>query len=211
MTPKALYTRDTIVLPPQLCGSIVYYALMGIHRHAVIACAMRLDKRYKSVHRMDIADTRGQLQLTVPVSRPAGARRWCDVQVSEHGRWWHVHRETLASAYGRTPFFEYYIDRLLPMLSADTPARFGSITALDAAWDAQIRALLGLETQVEYDVAGGCGEPERRLFELTDPIPYYQVREGAFGFIPGLSILDLLFNLGPEAVLHLDRLAARLP
>lgn len=210
MTPQALYRRDTIILPPQLCGSIGYYALMGSHRNAVIACAMRHDKRYKSVHRTDIADTRGPLQLTVPVSRPAGTRRWCDVKISDHGRWWHVHSETLASAYGRTPFFEYYIDRLLPMLDAGTPARYDSITSLDAAWDAQIRFLLALDTQVTYDITGDCGEPQTRSFGLTDVVPYYQVRESEFGFIPDLSILDLLFNLGPESLLYLDRVAATL-
>ncbi len=232
MTPEALYTRDTIILPPQLCGSIGYYALMAAHRNVIIACAMRLDKRYKSVHRMHVADTRGPLQLTVPVSRPAGARRWCDVRISEHGHWWHVHRETLASAYGRTPFFEYYIDRLSPLLQADTPARYGTITALDAAWDTQIRSLLALGTRVEYDTTGSCPEPQTRLFNLDAPIPttehgscheprtrlfnldapipYYQVRQDEFGFIPDLSILDLLFNVGPESILHLDRLAATL-
>ncbi|MDE6430391.1 MAG: WbqC family protein, partial [Duncaniella sp.] len=36
---------------------------------------------------------------------------------------------------------------------------------------------------------------------------YWQIREDKLGFIPGLSVLDLIFNLGPEAVLYLDRLA----
>lgn len=48
--------------------------------------------------------------------------------------------------------------------------------------------------------------PKKKL-ELVDPLfnpkPYYQVFDRKFGFQPNLSILDLLFNMGPEAILYL--------
>ena len=46
---------------------------------------------------------------------------------------------------------------------------------------------------------------------LPEIPPYYQVRQGQLGFIGGLSILDLLFNLGPEALLYLRSLAGLHP
>ena len=39
--------------------------------------------------------------------------------------------------------------------------------------------------------------------------PHYQVRAAGLGFIPGLSVLDLIFNLGPEAPLYLAEMASR--
>ena len=145
-------------------GSIAYYASMAAYGHAVIDADAIFDKRQKAVHRCDIADTHGPVQLTVPVSKPHGIARarWSDVAVSCHGAWWHVHRVTLESAYGRSPFFEFYIDRFLPFLTKGVTERYPTVASLNLAIDAEIR-----------------------------------------------SILDLIFNLGPEAPLYLRSLLTR--
>ena len=49
--------------------------------------------------------------------------------------------------------------------------------------------------------------PDDRAVGYDDLPPYWQVREDKLGFISGLSVLDLIFNLGPEAVVYLDRLS----
>ena len=109
-TPLTTQPADKVaLLPPQLFGSVAYYAAMAQYRKAVVDTSLRYDKRFKSVHRYSIADARGELRLTVPVSRPEGAflagnLTWRDVTVSAHGRWWEVHLQALESAYGRTPF-----------------------------------------------------------------------------------------------------------
>lgn len=199
-----------LLLPPQWCGSVAYYALMSAWPRVAVDASLRYDKRFKGVHRMAIADTRGRLQLTVPVSRPAGAfaaggLRWCDVTVSGHGRWWEVMPVALESAYGRTPFFEFYIDRLLPLFDAEAVVGL-PVTELDARADALLRSALGLPT-VMVDAAAAAAEPGatdmRRVdFSSLDASlpPYWQLRRGADG---PLSVLDLLFNLGPEAPLYL--------
>ncbi len=204
MKPAPLYPGRVAVLPPQLFGSVAYYALMARYGAAYVDNELRYDKRFKSVHRFDIASTRGRISLTVPVSRPEGATRWCDVKVSAHGRWWETMPDTLATAYGRTPFFEFYIDRLMPVFSEPTGQ---SITELCDMADSIVRSTLGICTRTQEAPAADCADSFlRKGFEEYAPSSqYWQVRGQELGFIPGLSILDLLFNLGPEAAIFLTK------
>ncbi len=164
------------------------------------------DKRDKATHRFTIADTRGRLDLTVPIAKPASSRcRWSEIGVSTHGAWWDVHRVALESAYGRTPYFEFYIDRFLPMLTVGVTDRYPRLCDLASAWDEQIADILGLTRDNPREAT----EHDCRLKEAADlqiP-PYRQVRASRLGFLPGLSVLDLIFNLGPESQIYLNDLA----
>lgn len=226
MTPSG-YTNHIgtrAVLPPRYFGNIAYYLAVAAHGgDAYMDGTILFDKRQKAVHRCEIADTRGRVQLTAPVAKPHGIARatWDDVAVSPHGQWWHIHLTTLESAYGRTPFFEFYIDRLRPFLQHDTHLRYPSIVALDRAIDAELRRILFLPEAPEPTATGKASstelyQPENHTSaELSETIftdliePYWQVRMDSLGFQPNLSILDLIFNLGPEAAIYLWRLASK--
>jgi len=212
--PLTLYPDRTVMLPLRYYGDIAYYASMAAHGHAVICADALFDKREKAVHRCDIADTHGRVQLTVPVCKPHGIAhaRWSDVAVSDHGAWWHVHRVTLESAYGRTPFFEFYIDRFLPFLRREVMDDFPTVAALDLAIDAVIREILLIDTGISAEAGNNGVQPllKSPAVETNNAIyPYYQVRAGSQGFLPGLSVLDLIFNLGPEAPLYLRDLIGK--
>lgn len=206
------------VFAPQFCASINYYSRLATFERVVIDTGMRYDKRFKTVHRCTIADVRGPLRLTVPVENARSALlakseearlplKWSDIFVSSHGEWWSDHIVSLESAYGRTPYFEYYFDRIRPLLSN----RRLPITELDTALDSVIRSILGLETQVEALDASALKEDfidfRHSSFETERVVPYYQVRQDKLGFLPGMSILDLIFNMGPEAQLILHEMA----
>jgi len=181
------------------------------------------DKRDKGTHRFTIADTHGRLGLTVPVAKPASSRcRWDEIEVSTHGVWWDVHRVALESAYGRTPYFEFYADRFLPMLTVGVTDRYPRLCGLADAWDEQIADILGLCRSGACSEGLRCdntlpptGAPKQKVMRLNTQLPqwpeqlspYRQVRADKLGFIPGLSVLDLIFNLGPEAQVYLNNLA----
>lgn len=212
-------------LEPRYYGSVGYYArVAACGGNAVMDGTMLFDKRRKQVHRCDIADVNGVVQLTVPVGKPHGIPRatWSDVRVSNHGRWWHVHRVTLESAYGRTPFFEFYIDRFAPFLCAEAVERYPSIIDFDAAIDAVIREILLLPPAPVFNAVAkeegvSEGASADAVQTAASPVfcsgmiekPHYQVRAAGLGYIPGLSVLDLIFNLGPEAPLYLAEMASR--
>lgn len=207
-----LVTRQgcAVMLPSCYCADVAYYATLAVYPVAVIDGDVRYDKRAKHTHRTAIASTHGPMMLTVPVQKPAMSHgaKWSDILVSDHNEWWHLHRTALESAYGRTPFFEYYTDTLLPVLGAHTVNR--PITELNARMDAAIRSILGLETKI---VDSALLDPSLTIHdyrlgwpEIEIAAPYYQVREQQLGFIAGMSILDLIFNLGPEAPLYIHNI-----
>lgn len=175
---------------PRYFGSVDYW----LRRAAGVPVADNclFDKRRKEIHRHEIADVNGPLTLTLPIVKPHGIPQatWRDVRISGHGQWWHVHRVSLESAYGRTPFFEFYIDRFLPFISRDTVDRYPSVIDLNMEVGKEIAGLLLLPVATAKNPDSGIH---------AEPRPYWQPRQDRFGFLPGLSILDLIFCLGPEA------------
>ncbi|MCX4258146.1 MAG: WbqC family protein [Muribaculaceae bacterium] len=196
-------------LPPRLFASIAWW-VEAIKGDCVrIGGTGRWNKREKRTHRYEIADVRGRLALTVPVSRrsegTANADMWHTV-LSEHGEWWHVHRVTLESAYGRTPYFEHYFPALADFFKVSAIEKFVNLPEYIAATTGVVMKLLGQPSDVVLSAD---------LPVMTEELPeipqYYQVRYQQLGFIGGLSILDLLFNMGPEALLYLRSLAGLNP
>jgi hypothetical protein len=216
-SPLIKYNDTTLVLPPALCGSIGYYALLASHKNVVIDRYCRYDKRRKLMHRYDIADVNGRLTLTVPITKPRIGATWNDAGVSAHGGWWNIHKVALWSAYGRTPFFEYYIDELMPYLQPRDGVQPESLMDLNTGIDAIIRRIAGIESNVRYELTAEEKElitngdksiidHRNSNFELEQPLEYYQVRATQQGFIPNLTMLDLIFNMGPETPLVLKKI-----
>lgn len=206
-SPLVKFPSQRVLLPPRYFADIAYYAAMAAYGSAVVDVEMPFNKRQKETHRCAIADTRGVLNLTVPVGRPKGPM-WSNVPISPHGEWWNVHRVALESAYGRTPYFEFYIDRFLPFLNSDVPGTFDSVVDFDACIDSVVRSILLIDTPVSYGSVSNQFASDvdmRRRPPMMDGASptYYQLRAAKLGFISNLSVLDLIFNLGPEAPLYL--------
>jgi len=211
MTP--LVTRPgAVLLPPRLFAPVAYYAVAARYGTVAVDAGMRFDKRCKAVHRYRIADTRGPLELTVPVARPSGSSSaagcpWDAVPVSAHGQWWQTHITALESAYGRTPFFDHYMEQLGPLFAPRPLADNDTAGLLCLHAHSTVCRFLGLDVrEVTPEEAMACGEgcdDFRKSMPTVSETEYWQVRRHLLGFIPGLSILDLIFNLGPEAPLAL--------
>lgn len=218
MMPDCLDKEKTLILPSRYLGTVEYYALINAFHSVVIDSNVRFDKRQKEVHRCTVADTHGVKRLTVPIEKPVSmtGARWSDIVISPHDSWWHIHWETIKSAYGRTPFFEFYADDFAPFFTADSHGK--RLTDFNADLDRLLRRLLYIESDVTYGLAEqGSADPSQSIdFRRAIPTvlppekPYYQVRSLTQGFVPGLSVVDLLFNLGPEAALYLDSLGNKI-
>lgn len=196
------------IFAPQYFGSVSYYALSAAYGRIYIDGSMKADKRFKSAHRCRIVDTRDEIMLTMPVSHPHGPHSWSRTLVSTHGHWWNNHLTALESAYGRTPFFEFYIDRFSGIFDGNNYEGEGMTVAdVDNKCDSIIRSILGLDNETIY-VSEHLPHSEADDFrngdyECVTAIPYYQIRADRLGFRAGLSVLDLIFNMGPESPLVL--------
>ncbi|MDE7387928.1 MAG: WbqC family protein [Muribaculaceae bacterium] len=186
-----------LILPTLFCPTPSYYRAIVRHQgQVIIDTATRFDKRRKQTHRCLLADARGPIELTVPIAKPYGPT-WDKVEISRHGEWWITARTLLESAYGRTPFYEFYADDFMPLLN---PEDFTTVADMNRRFDETIRRCLHIQADVTYQALNSA---DTREPGQEDVGPYWQVRADKFGYISGLSVLDLLFNLGPEAIYRL--------
>ena len=191
---------------------------MASHDLVVIDGDLPFDKRDKSTHRFAIADVRGPLNITVPISHSLSVdnRRptWNDILISDHNRWWQTAATTLETAYGGTPWFHDLWPCFRHLFTDEAVGRPVLAYLLDM--DATIRSILHLPTRVT--LAAPLGHPSGipvtpvPFTEKAVSIPpYRQIRQDTLGHIPGLSILDPLFNLGPgETLALLKEIAERI-
>jgi len=170
-------------------------------------------------NRCIIATTQGPQALTVPVERNSETLDLSktlihDVRISDHNRWRHLHLQALEAAYGESPFYDYYIDDLRPFFEPNWEYLF------DFNLDIIRKMCLLLDIHPNIQFTDSFLPPSEDHSSHSDfryairpkhpvadedflPQPYYQVWKPKFGFQPNLSILDLLFNMGPESIFYL--------
>ena len=161
------------------------------------ACESFIKQTYRN--RCTIATANGVQNLTVPVEH-GGSRLIRDVRISNHGSWRRVHWNALQSAYSESPFFEYYADDLRPFFEQDYEFlydyNYEIMQKMCELLDIHPHVLHSEEFKMEDSLTSHPSP-------LTPIKPYYQVFARKHGFLPNLSILDLLFNMGPEAIFYL--------
>jgi hypothetical protein len=156
-----------------------------------------------------IATTNGVQALTVPVERHIETIK--DIRISDHGNWRHLHWNALQSAYGESPFLDYYQDDIRPFFEK----RWTYLFDFNEEIRQKMCELIDIQPEVGYTKAyANHGDSPHDLREGIRPKhpepdadfvpkPYYQVYQQKHGFLANLSILDLLFNMGPESIFYL--------
>ena len=194
-----------------------YQKLYRSEETEIEACENFQKQTYRN--RCVIATTQGTQALTFPVVRSDNSTIK-DIRISDHGNWRHLHWNALQSAYGESPFFEYYQDDIRPFFEQ----RWNSLFDFNEAIREKMCELLDFQPKVastEYFFSPAeMKEIKESAGQFTDyreairpknphadpdfePKPYYQVYQQKHGFLPNLSILDLLFNMGPESIFYL--------
>lgn len=162
-------------------------------------------------NRAYIYGANGRLTLTIPIlhTKQHHHQKENEVHIDPHARWQTLHWKSLEAAYRSSPFFEFYEDALWPVYQDSAVGLYSfNRTLLNTLLD-----LLDLrieQEEVDFDVEQhtlqtNLLEAKKSRFELPN---YHQVFENKYGFISNLSILDALFNLGPETVTYLKKCRA---
>lgn len=160
-------------------------------------------------NRCIIAGANGPLPLSVPIVKPDTLKCLTkDIRISDHGNWRHLHWNAIVSAYNSTPFFEYYEDDFAPFYEKKYEFLFDFNEELRML----ICQLLDIQPQIQYTTSFEADvendfrwiSPKQDIADPSFPLkPYYQVFQDKHGFLPNLSIIDLLFNTGNEGILIL--------
>jgi hypothetical protein len=170
------------------------------------------DNYQKQTHRnrTEIYGANGKLALTAPVSYTQKNRqRYKDVTIANDDSWQQQHLKSLQSAYSMSPFFEFYIDDLMPLFER----QFDYILDFNLKCFEVLNDCMQLNLKIEM-TSSFEKNPEHktdfrslvnRNYKLNTLQPYTQVFTEKHGFISNLSILDLLFNEGPNAELYLRK------
>jgi hypothetical protein len=167
-------------------------------------------------NRCRILTGNGPADLSVPVERPDGNHTSTSkVVISNHCQWAKNHWKSIESAYRNAPFFMFYSDMVEELICGhkeETLAELNVVILKHLCDEIEIQTQVIYTAEFVKDVkenvdARFCISPkakdQKNIFAYRWK-PYYQVFDDRFGFIPNASILDLLFNLGPDAPQYLQ-------
>lgn len=167
-------------------------------------------------NRCEIMTSSGKSRLVVPVSKPQGNHTITrNIEINYRESWQEQHWKTLQSAYNSSPFFSLYADTIRPLFECrETHLVTHNQNILNT-----ICRLIYINPSIEFTrdyIKEQQGLVDlRKKFSPKSTTPftefpgYPQVFEHKHGFMPNLSILDLLFNAGPEALGYLGRVVIK--
>lgn len=159
-------------------------------------------------NRCYIAGPNGVILLSVPLTKGKNQRTIMkDVRISNEEKWQGLHWKTLTSAYRRSPWFEYFEGELETLYER----KFDFLLDWNMACFEWANKVLGLEKEVDltgsfvksYDPAAGILDQRDVMVpgkSAGEHPVYTQVFGERTGFVPNLSILDLLFCEGKRAL-----------
>lgn len=214
MTKSEKIVLSTAYFPP-----IDYFVFLANADRVLIEQHENYQKQsYRT--RCNILSANGILSLTLPVSRKITHQLPInEIEISYSSSWINQHKRALVSAYNSSPFFKYYADDIFPIL--DSGER--SLIRLNTSLLNTLCSLIGIDTEIgftdkyisEETTLTDLGtldlrttihpKKESPLKTLLTKNPYYQLFDNR-DFVANLSILDLLFNEGPETISYLVRI-----
>lgn len=202
---------STALLPLCYFGNIEYFSLLLKYSEVHLEACEHFPKQTLR-NRCVIYGANGPIKLSVPVVRKSGEKQLMkDIGIRNVEAWQHDHWQSIVSAYNRSPFFEYYADTLAPFFEKE----WSSLMALNEAsleWaleHLQVPIKLELTTSYstsELDYRGNFSGKQAPTNPAIVNNQYLQVFSEKHGFRPNLSILDLLFNEGPNSAAYLQLL-----
>ena len=211
----------TLLLATAYAPPVSYFVKLYEHAAGTIAlegCEHYIKQSYRN--RCRILGPNGVQSLTIPVELLAGTKTPIrEVRISDHGEWRHLHAQALRTAYGASPFFEFYADELMPFYERRYTYLWDFNAELLHTLLAQLQLDLDWSTTMDFlppqlpEATSECCDLRYTLSpKQAAPLPgvqlrpYYQLHQlhlERMGFVEDLSILDLLFEMGPEALLVL--------
>jgi hypothetical protein len=199
----------TAILSTAYLGPVQYFTKFALYSKVYIEQhETYLKQSFRN--RCYICGANGRIALVVPVKRKAGnLTKTKDTLVDYDTCWQRVHWNSIVSSYRSSPFFEYYEDNLKHFYNTKEKR----LLDLNQKMLQLIIDLLDIDSEIHltesfikhYDYEADLRlaiNPKKRLARDDNMFlakGYGQVFMEKHGFLPNLSIIDLLFNEGPNS------------
>lgn len=188
-------------------GNLQYFSKFLIFKNIIIE---QFENFYKQTYRnrFEILSANGKISLSIPLINNSNHKTHIkDIKVDYATNWQKIHYKSLESAYSSSPYFEYYIDNFNFVFTKKEKY----LLDLNNKITIEILNILGINSEIK------CSEDfyENHEFDYRNFISpkiyynidnsfvdnkYYQVFKEKFEFVGNLSILDLIFNMGPDTL-----------
>ena len=189
----------------ELSPSVVY----------IEACENFQKQSYRNRCRFYGAD--GVQTLSFPIKHEGGTHKIpiSEIRIDYKKPWVLQHERAIISAYGTSAYFEYYQDELFAILESCPDRLFDLNMALLKFFIEKTGIAVDVRLTEDYLVSTDMEDfrdaihpkhPNSILRDLELEKPYFQVFSQKHGFQSDLSIMDLLFNEGPDSIMYLKRL-----
>lgn len=205
----------TVLLPTAYLPPVQYMSHLAVSAEVYLEGGETFQKGGFR-RRCELAGANGPLLLSIPLEKGKHNQLPIrEVRIANRSDWGREHWQTIRSAYGRAPFFDFYAGELEALVRS-RPTHL---------WDHNLACLqwligqLGLDTELRTTESYAADPGPQRLDLRNrinrrasikegdpwfEPQPYAQLFRERHGFLPNLSILDLLFCTGPQAAWHLQ-------
>ena len=201
--------ESQLLLPAFYLPPVSYFHLIKENEQDI--CLEKYEHYPKQSYRTraKIATANGVLDMIVPIVHGRKERvAMKDIRINYEFNWQRLHWLSLQTAYRSSPYFEYYEDDFAYFYEKQHDFLFDfNVEQLQL-----ILKCLKLDRHLTFTESyerGGSSVDYREAIHPKKPSlmphakPYYQVFEDKHGFLPDLSIVDLLFNQGPQSKSYL--------
>lgn len=201
----------TVLLHPGYFLNIAHFAVIAQHDVIWEVCDNYQKQTYRN--RSYICTDRGLFMINIPIKHVGGeqGKQHCkEVKLDNNYSWQRQHWRTLQTAYRTSPFFEYYEDDIVPLFVEKFNFLLDfNLKTLETICDC-LQIAMPREKTMNYHSVFESGIDARHLINPKQTLPlrqeeYVQVFRSKHNFIKNVSILDLLFNEGPNAVSYLKQ------
>jgi hypothetical protein len=205
-----------IYLTTSYFGPVHYFARLINSSEAIIEKYENYSKQsYRN--RCEIFGANGKLSLSIPILIASRKKILIkDVKISYETNWQKLHWKTIESAYRNSPFYEYYIDEFEVFFVKRYDFLYDFNRQILDTVCKNLKISIPIKDSEDYIFADDALINDfreiihpKKDYHLSDPdfnpALYFQVFSDRFGFIPNLSILDVLFNLGNQSPEYLKK------